>query len=162
MLSLSLKYSYTSFRMLTMLTEHFPQCRPTLGLSYCKVNSLLLVLLSTYRCDLLYSCKNDFESQGSMCSQPGRCSLWPGFHGSYSAPTPFLALPWSMLMLTFCLLRASREGCTMFQGGGLKLDGRQLKVDLAVTRDEAAKLQTKKVKKPTGTRNLYLAREGCE
>jgi nucleolar protein 4 len=50
----------------------------------------------------------------------------------------------------------------MFQGGGLKLDGRQLKVDLAVTRDEAAKLQTKKVKKPTGTRNLYLAREGCE
>lgn len=50
----------------------------------------------------------------------------------------------------------------MFQGSGLKLDGRQLKVDLAVTRDEAAKLQTKKVKKPTGTRNLYLAREGCE
>lgn len=48
------------------------------------------------------------------------------------------------------------------QGGGLKLDGRQLKVDLAVTRDEAAKLRTKTVKKPTGTRNLYLAREGCE
>lgn len=48
----------------------------------------------------------------------------------------------------------------MFQGGGLKLDGRLLKIDLAVTRDEAAKLQTKKVKKPTGTRNLYLAREG--
>ncbi|KAM4874243.1 RNA-binding protein 28 [Thomomys bottae] len=46
------------------------------------------------------------------------------------------------------------------EGGGLKLDGRQLKIDLAVTRDEAAKLQKKKVKKPTGTRNLYLAREG--
>ncbi|OWK06829.1 RBM28 [Cervus elaphus hippelaphus] len=46
------------------------------------------------------------------------------------------------------------------EGGGLKLDGRQLKVDLAVTRDEAAKLRTKKVKKPTGIRNLYLAREG--
>ncbi|XP_016045131.1 RNA-binding protein 28 isoform X1 [Erinaceus europaeus] len=44
--------------------------------------------------------------------------------------------------------------------GGLKLDGRQLKIDLAVSRDEAAKLRTKKVKKPTGTRNLYLAREG--
>uniref|UniRef100_A0A2K6R050 RNA-binding protein 28 n=1 Tax=Rhinopithecus roxellana TaxID=61622 RepID=A0A2K6R050_RHIRO len=55
-----------------------------------------------------------------------------------------------------CLLAASPENET----GGLKLDGRQLKVDLAVTRDEAAKLQTKKVKKPTGTRNLYLAREG--
>ncbi|XP_055139879.1 RNA-binding protein 28 isoform X5 [Symphalangus syndactylus] len=55
-----------------------------------------------------------------------------------------------------CLLAASPEN----EAGGLKLDGRQLKVDLAVTRDEAAKLQTTKVKKPTGTRNLYLAREG--
>ncbi|KAM5255749.1 RNA-binding protein 28 [Ctenodactylus gundi] len=55
-----------------------------------------------------------------------------------------------------CLAAASPES----EGSGLKLDGRQLKVDLAVTRDEAAKLQTKKVKKPTGTRNLYLAREG--
>ncbi|MEJ1280840.1 RNA binding motif protein 28 [Cricetulus griseus] len=55
-----------------------------------------------------------------------------------------------------CLAAASPEA----EGGGLKLDGRLLKIDLAVTRDEAAKLQTKKVKKPTGTRNLYLAREG--
>ncbi|XP_069852801.1 RNA-binding protein 28 isoform X2 [Dipodomys merriami] len=55
-----------------------------------------------------------------------------------------------------CLAAASPET----EGGGLKLDGRQLKMDLAVTRDEAAKLQKKKVKKPTGTRNLYLAREG--
>ncbi|KAF6086722.1 RNA binding motif protein 28 [Phyllostomus discolor] len=55
-----------------------------------------------------------------------------------------------------CLAAASPEA----EGGGLKLDGRQLKVDLAVTRDEAAKLRTKKVKKPSGTRNLYLAREG--
>ncbi|XP_004677061.1 PREDICTED: RNA-binding protein 28 [Condylura cristata] len=55
-----------------------------------------------------------------------------------------------------CLEAASPET----EGGGLRLDGRQLKVDLAVTRDEAAKLRTKKVKKPTGTRNLYLAREG--
>ncbi|XP_030164232.1 RNA-binding protein 28 isoform X1 [Lynx canadensis] len=55
-----------------------------------------------------------------------------------------------------CLEAASPET----EGGGLKLDGRLLRIDLAVTRDEAAKLQTKKVKKPTGTRNLYLAREG--
>ncbi|KAM7121393.1 RNA-binding protein 28 isoform 1-T1 [Molossus nigricans] len=55
-----------------------------------------------------------------------------------------------------CLAAASPET----ESGGLKLDGRLLKVDLAVTRDEAAKLRTKKVKKPTGTRNLYLAREG--
>lgn len=45
-------------------------------------------------------------------------------------------------------------------GGGLKLDGRKLVVDLAVTREEAKKLQDKKAKKATGTRNLYLAREG--
>ncbi|XP_077626895.1 RNA-binding protein 28 [Crocuta crocuta] len=55
-----------------------------------------------------------------------------------------------------CLKAASPET----EGSGLKLDGRLLRIDLAVTRDEAAKLQTKKVKKPTGTRNLYLAREG--
>ncbi|XP_066118323.1 RNA-binding protein 28 [Saccopteryx bilineata] len=55
-----------------------------------------------------------------------------------------------------CLEAAALET----EGGGLKLDGRRLKVDLAVTRDEAAQLRTKKVKKPTGTRNLYLAREG--
>ncbi|XP_069485659.1 RNA-binding protein 28 [Ambystoma mexicanum] len=46
------------------------------------------------------------------------------------------------------------------QSGGLKLDGRKLMVDLAVSREEAKKLQDKKVKKATGTRNLYLAREG--
>ncbi|XP_074049862.1 RNA-binding protein 28 isoform X2 [Macrotis lagotis] len=55
-----------------------------------------------------------------------------------------------------CLEAASSEN----EDGGLKLDGRKLKVDLAVTRDEAEKLRSKKVKKQTGTRNLYLAREG--
>uniref|UniRef100_A0A8C2RD26 RRM domain-containing protein n=1 Tax=Capra hircus TaxID=9925 RepID=A0A8C2RD26_CAPHI len=55
--------------------------------------------------------------------------------------------------------KEKQKCCLSGGGGGLKLDGRQLKVDLAVTRDEAAKLRTKKVKKPTGTRNLYLARE---
>ncbi|XP_074832778.1 RNA-binding protein 28 isoform X2 [Carettochelys insculpta] len=46
------------------------------------------------------------------------------------------------------------------EGGGLRLGGRQLCLDLAVSRDEAQKLRGQKVKKPTGTRNLYLAREG--
>ncbi|XP_063178038.1 LOW QUALITY PROTEIN: RNA-binding protein 28 [Chroicocephalus ridibundus] len=46
------------------------------------------------------------------------------------------------------------------QGGGLRLDGRLLRVDPAVTREEARKLRGRKAKKPTGTRNLYLAREG--
>ncbi|XP_068943254.1 RNA-binding protein 28 isoform X2 [Petaurus breviceps papuanus] len=55
-----------------------------------------------------------------------------------------------------CLAAASAET----EDGGLKLDGRKLKVDLAVSRDEAEKLRTKNVKKQTGTRNLYLAREG--
>lgn len=48
------------------------------------------------------------------------------------------------------------------QGGGLRLDGRLLRIDPAVSREEAHKLRGQKAKKPTGTRNLYLAREGCE
>ncbi|XP_029471873.1 RNA-binding protein 28 [Rhinatrema bivittatum] len=50
--------------------------------------------------------------------------------------------------------------CEDSEKGGLRLDGRKLIIDLAVSRDEAQKLREKKVKKPTGTRNLYLAREG--
>uniref|UniRef100_A0A8C0J317 RNA binding motif protein 28 n=1 Tax=Chelonoidis abingdonii TaxID=106734 RepID=A0A8C0J317_CHEAB len=46
------------------------------------------------------------------------------------------------------------------ESGGLRLGGRRLQLDLAVSRDEAQKLRAQKVKKPTGTRNLYLAREG--
>ncbi|XP_043944556.1 RNA-binding protein 28 [Protopterus annectens] len=47
------------------------------------------------------------------------------------------------------------------EGGGLKLDGRKLKIDIAVTREEAVNLRNKtKAKKSTGSRNLYLAREG--
>lgn len=55
-----------------------------------------------------------------------------------------------------CLAVAKDES----ENGGLKLAGRKLFVDLAVTREEAGKLKQKKVNKPTGTRNLYLAREG--
>nr|XP_033814929.1 RNA-binding protein 28 isoform X2 [Geotrypetes seraphini] len=50
--------------------------------------------------------------------------------------------------------------CDDSENGGLRLDGRKLIINLAVSRDEAQKLRQKKVKKPTGTRNLYLAREG--
>ncbi|XP_048449156.1 RNA-binding protein 28, partial [Rhincodon typus] len=46
------------------------------------------------------------------------------------------------------------------ESGGLQLDGRKLIVTLAVSREEAKKLTQKKSKKPSGTRNLYLAREG--
>ncbi|XP_073435337.1 RNA-binding protein 28 isoform X2 [Dendrobates tinctorius] len=55
-----------------------------------------------------------------------------------------------------CLAAAKDES----ENGGLKLAGRKLFMDLAVSREEAQKLRQKKVKKPTGTRNLYLAREG--
>ncbi|NWS64705.1 RBM28 protein, partial [Chunga burmeisteri] len=55
-----------------------------------------------------------------------------------------------------CLQAAQEES----EGGGLRLDGRLLRIDLAVSREEAQKLRGQKVKKPTGTRNLYLAREG--
>ncbi|XP_048409881.1 RNA-binding protein 28 isoform X2 [Stegostoma tigrinum] len=46
------------------------------------------------------------------------------------------------------------------ESGGLQLDGRKLIVTLAISREEAKKLTQKKSKKPSGTRNLYLAREG--
>ncbi|XP_078409241.1 RNA-binding protein 28 isoform X2 [Cetorhinus maximus] len=46
------------------------------------------------------------------------------------------------------------------ESGGLWLDKRKLTVTLAVSREEAKKLAQKKTKKPSGTRNLYLAREG--
>ncbi|XP_072712630.1 RNA-binding protein 28 [Ciconia boyciana] len=55
-----------------------------------------------------------------------------------------------------CLQAAQEES----EGGGLRLDGRLLRIDPAVSREEARKLRGQKVKKPTGTRNLYLAREG--
>lgn len=42
------------------------------------------------------------------------------------------------------------------------MDGRKLLIVAAVNREDAAKLKVKKVKVQTGTRNLYLAREGRE
>ena len=48
------------------------------------------------------------------------------------------------------------------QNGGISADGRKLFIVAAVSRDDAAKLKTKKVKVESGTRNLYLAREGSE
>uniref|UniRef100_A0A8C2WZF6 RNA-binding protein 28 n=1 Tax=Cyclopterus lumpus TaxID=8103 RepID=A0A8C2WZF6_CYCLU len=44
--------------------------------------------------------------------------------------------------------------------GGIRVDGRKLFVVAAVTRDDASKLKVDKVKVETGTRNIYLAREG--
>ncbi|XP_013931519.1 PREDICTED: RNA-binding protein 28 [Thamnophis sirtalis] len=55
-----------------------------------------------------------------------------------------------------CLQRAQEET----EGRGLHLGGRRLRVDLAVSREEAQQLRSPKTPKPTGTRNLYLAREG--
>ncbi|KAM4671066.1 RNA-binding protein 28 [Amazona ochrocephala] len=55
-----------------------------------------------------------------------------------------------------CLEAAQGDG----EGGGLRLDGRLLRMDRAVTREEARELRGRKEPKPAGTRNLYLAREG--
>ncbi|XP_025030357.1 RNA-binding protein 28-like [Python bivittatus] len=55
-----------------------------------------------------------------------------------------------------CLQMAQDES----EGRGLHLGGRRLRVDLAVSREEAQQLRSTKARKPTGTRNLYLAREG--
>lgn len=48
------------------------------------------------------------------------------------------------------------------QSGGLRLDGRKLFIVAAVTKEDAAKLKVNRVKVETGSRNLYLAREGCK
>uniref|UniRef100_A0A8C2WUS1 RNA-binding protein 28 n=1 Tax=Cyclopterus lumpus TaxID=8103 RepID=A0A8C2WUS1_CYCLU len=52
--------------------------------------------------------------------------------------------------------------CSIFpkSNGGIRVDGRKLFVVAAVTRDDASKLKVDKVKVETGTRNIYLAREG--
>ncbi|XP_068025721.1 LOW QUALITY PROTEIN: RNA-binding protein 28 [Melanerpes formicivorus] len=55
-----------------------------------------------------------------------------------------------------CLQAAQEES----ELGGLRLEGRQLRIDMAVSRDQAQKLRGSKPRKPPGTRNLYLAREG--
>lgn len=49
-----------------------------------------------------------------------------------------------------------------FQSGGIRVDGRKLLIVAAVSREDASKLKVNKVKVETGTRNLYLAREGSE
>uniref|UniRef100_A0A7N8Y6Y6 RNA binding motif protein 28 n=1 Tax=Mastacembelus armatus TaxID=205130 RepID=A0A7N8Y6Y6_9TELE len=46
------------------------------------------------------------------------------------------------------------------ENGGIRVDGRKLLIVAAVSREDAAKLKVNKVKVETGTRNLYLAREG--
>ena len=50
----------------------------------------------------------------------------------------------------------------VLQSGGLRVDGRRLIVVAAVSREDAVKLKDKKVKVEMGSRNLYLAREGCK
>lgn len=50
----------------------------------------------------------------------------------------------------------------LMQCGGIRVDGRKLFIVAAVSKEDAVKLKVNKVKVETGTRNLYLAREGCE
>uniref|UniRef100_H3DKS7 RNA-binding protein 28 n=1 Tax=Tetraodon nigroviridis TaxID=99883 RepID=H3DKS7_TETNG len=46
------------------------------------------------------------------------------------------------------------------ESGGIRVDGRKLFIVTAVSKEDAVKLKENKVKVETGTRNLYLAREG--
>uniref|UniRef100_A0A665V1S4 RNA-binding protein 28 n=1 Tax=Echeneis naucrates TaxID=173247 RepID=A0A665V1S4_ECHNA len=55
-----------------------------------------------------------------------------------------------------CIAAAQDEA----ENGGIRVDGRKLFIMAAVSREDAAKLKVKKVKVETGTRNLFLAREG--
>ncbi|XP_061629443.1 RNA-binding protein 28 [Phyllopteryx taeniolatus] len=55
-----------------------------------------------------------------------------------------------------CIAAAQDEA----EADGIRVDGRKLLIVAAVSRDDAAKLKVNKVKVQTGSRNLYLAREG--
>ncbi|XP_074534718.1 RNA-binding protein 28 [Halichoeres trimaculatus] len=55
-----------------------------------------------------------------------------------------------------CIAAAADEA----ENGGIRVDGRKLLIVAAVTREDASKMKVNKVKVETGTRNLYLAREG--
>ncbi|KAK2842181.1 hypothetical protein Q5P01_012381 [Channa striata] len=55
-----------------------------------------------------------------------------------------------------CIAAAQDEA----ENGGIRVDGRKLLIVSAVSREDAAKLKVNKTKVETGTRNLYLAREG--
>ncbi|XP_031149201.2 RNA-binding protein 28 [Sander lucioperca] len=55
-----------------------------------------------------------------------------------------------------CIAAAQDEA----ENGGIRVDGRKLLIVSAVSREDASKLKVNKVKVETGTRNLYLAREG--
>ncbi|XP_078139213.1 RNA-binding protein 28 isoform X2 [Centroberyx gerrardi] len=55
-----------------------------------------------------------------------------------------------------CIAAAQDEA----ESGGIRVDGRKLVIVAAVSREDAAKLKDNKVKVESGTRNLYLAREG--
>uniref|UniRef100_A0A3Q1H2J9 RNA-binding protein 28 n=1 Tax=Anabas testudineus TaxID=64144 RepID=A0A3Q1H2J9_ANATE len=55
-----------------------------------------------------------------------------------------------------CIAAAQDEA----ENGGIRVDGRKLLIVAAVTREDAAKMKVNKVKVETGTRNMYLAREG--
>ncbi|KAM6937699.1 RNA-binding protein 28 [Xenentodon cancila] len=55
-----------------------------------------------------------------------------------------------------CVAAAQDEA----EKGGIRVDGRKLVIVAAVSREDAVKLKVKKTKVETGSRNLYLAREG--
>uniref|UniRef100_A0AAQ5YLJ4 RNA-binding protein 28 n=1 Tax=Amphiprion ocellaris TaxID=80972 RepID=A0AAQ5YLJ4_AMPOC len=55
-----------------------------------------------------------------------------------------------------CIAAAQDEA----ENGGVRVDGRKLLIVAAVSREDATKMKVNKAKVETGTRNLYLAREG--
>uniref|UniRef100_A0A8C7XQF5 RNA binding motif protein 28 n=1 Tax=Oryzias sinensis TaxID=183150 RepID=A0A8C7XQF5_9TELE len=55
-----------------------------------------------------------------------------------------------------CIVAAQDEA----EKGGIRVDGRKLSIVAAVSREDAVKLKVDKKKVETGSRNLYLAREG--
>ncbi len=76
------------------------------------------------------------------------------------APT-FYSITSSVILFYFVVAALSNIVYLM-QSGGIRVHGRKLFIVAAVTREDAAKLKENKKKVESGTRNLYLAREGCK
>lgn len=75
---------------------------------------------------------------------------------------PFIASLESLLCNNPCCRQALQTFVCLMQDGGIRIHGRKLMIVAAVSREDAVKLKVDKKKVETGTRNLYLAREGCE
>ncbi|KAK3577695.1 hypothetical protein CHS0354_025760 [Potamilus streckersoni] len=103
------------------------------------------------------SCEADIEELFSEFGELNYCKVVIDPNTEHSRGSAFIQFK-DKEGANACLLKATDDS----RSGGLELDGRRLIVTLAVTKEEAAKLQEKGAdkKEKKDNRNLYLIREG--